>query len=406
MNGTLLADLYACASEPSGWPHVLDSMCRLTGARSAAIQLLCVDGEHPHSRFILRDSLSESLSALYEAHLSDQVNPRVRRSHGPWIHTRKLIVHDQDLFDPGSEQLEEIRKLTAAVGLGHFLGAGLPISNRQFIVIALHRPLGDSYDFSDEHKAMLTGFMPQLRQAICLAEKFCTLRRHARDLEAATNRLRWGMIVCNANARVIWHNHATEALLSKPNHLQISSGLLAAASPRETQELRRAIASVANIGSGDAGPDPATAFPVVLHGQSDTDAPLHVMALPLEQDAVDDTAIAQAFGRTGRVLLLVSNLSVSKLLRSDLVARLFSLTPTEAGLVVELCRGRTVTEYAALHHVSVGTARFQLKRILAKTQTARQSDLVRAVCCSIANQISDCGTQPRDRHLPRSSSRH
>ncbi|MBU6472341.1 MAG: hypothetical protein KGJ75_07535 [Alphaproteobacteria bacterium] len=406
MNGTLLADLYACASEPCGWPHVLDSMCRLTGARAATIQLLCADGEQPYSRFILRDSLSESLSALHDAHLSDRVNPRVKCSHGPWIHTRQMIVRDQDLFEPGSEQLDEIRRLTAAVGLGRFLGAGLPISSGQFIVIALHRPLDDGHDFSDEHKAILTGFMPHLQQTICLAEKFCTLRKRAAYLEAAANKLRWGMIVCDASARVIWHNRATETLLSEVARLRISAGLLAAASPRQTQELRRAIAFAARIGNEGAEPDTATAFPVVLHSQSGTDAPLHLMALPLEQDAIDDPAIAQASGEPGRVLLLTSDHSVSKMLRSDLVARLFSLTATEAGLAVELCRGRTLTEYAASRHVSIGTARFQLKRILAKTQTARQSDLVRAVCCSIANQVSDSGTQPRDRHTLHSLSRH
>ena len=405
MNGTLLADLYACASEPRGWTHVLDNICRLTGARAATIQLICAEGKHPHSRFILCDSLSETLAELYEPHLSDPVNPRVTCSNGPWIHTRQLIVRDQDLFDPGSAQLDEIHRRTAAVGLGHFLGAGLPISNRQFIVIALHRPLDDRHDFSDEHEAMLAGFMPHLRQAICLAEKFHTLRKHAADLEAATSQLRCGMIVCDANARVLWHNRATEMLLSEPSRLRIAAGLLSAMSLPETQELRRAITSVAQVDGDGAGPGPATAFPVVLHGQVEVDAPLHVMVLPLKQNAIDHTAIARASNGTGRALLLVSDLSMSKMLRTDLVARLFSLTMTEAGLVVELCRGRTVAEYAVSHRVSVGTARFQLKRILAKTQTARQSDLVRAVCCSIASQISDVAGQPYDyvMHCP---SRH
>lgn len=398
LNGTLLTDLYACSSEPCGWAHVLDNICQLTGARAATIQLLCVDGMQARSQFILCDSLSETLSALYEPHLSDQVNPRVRCSHGPWIHTRQLIVRDHDLFDPGSEPLEEIRKRTAAVGLGNFLAAGLPISNRQFVVLSLHRPLDDSHDFAEEHKALLTGFMPHLRQAVGLAEKFHALRRHSADLEAATNKLRCGMIICDAGARVIWRNHATEMLLSERTHLRISAGELTTASPQETRKLRQAIASLAQLGSADVGPDPATAVPVVLHGRPGTDAPLHVMVLPLERPSADVTAIAQESGGAGRVLLLVSSLSVSKILRADVVARLFSLTPTEANLVVELCLGRTVTEYAASHRVSVGTARFQLKRILSKTQTARQSDLVRAVCCSIASQISDCPVPaPRSR---------
>ncbi|MBU6442963.1 MAG: helix-turn-helix transcriptional regulator [Alphaproteobacteria bacterium] len=318
-----------------------------------------------------------------------------------------MIVRDQDLFDAGSKQLEEMQRLTAAVGLGHFLGAGLPFSSRQFILIALHRPLDDNHDFSDEHKAMMTDLMPHLRQAIYLAEKFSTLRRHVADIEAATNKLRCGILICDAEAHVIWRNHTAGMLLSVPTGLRMSSGRLAAASPSETQELRQAIASIAKIDREAVGPDPATASaaPVVLHGQAGTDAPLHVLALPLEQGAIDDRAFAQASGRTGRALLLVSNLAVSKMLRSDLVARLFSLTATEANLALELCRGRTVAEYAMSHRVSVGTARFQLKRILAKTQTARQSDVVRAVCSSIASQISEFAGEPRD-YVVRQPSRH
>ena len=87
-----------------------------------------------------------------------------------------------------------------------------------------------------------------------------------------------------------------------------------------------------------------------------------------------------------QVLVMFSSADATPMLAPALVGTLFALSPAESRLAVALCQGQTVNDYAANHGVSVGTARFQLKQVLAKTQAPRQSELVRRVCTSVVAQ--------------------
>jgi DNA-binding CsgD family transcriptional regulator len=66
-----------------------------------------------------------------------------------------------------------------------------------------------------------------------------------------------------------------------------------------------------------------------------------------------------------------------------LLQRLFGLSPAESRLAAALCIGSTLNEYAAQAGVAVGTARYQLKQIMGKTQVSKQSQLVQRLCTSV-----------------------
>ncbi len=68
----------------------------------------------------------------------------------------------------------------------------------------------------------------------------------------------------------------------------------------------------------------------------------------------------------------------------DLVRRLYGLTAAEARLARFLCRGMTLSEAAAEAGIATSTARNQLKSIFEKTETSRQSDLLRLLLSSSA----------------------
>jgi DNA-binding CsgD family transcriptional regulator len=54
----------------------------------------------------------------------------------------------------------------------------------------------------------------------------------------------------------------------------------------------------------------------------------------------------------------------------------FDLTPREASFAVLLLRGVALAEVAATLGIGIGTARWYLKRVLEKTRTHRQSELI------------------------------
>ena len=63
--------------------------------------------------------------------------------------------------------------------------------------------------------------------------------------------------------------------------------------------------------------------------------------------------------------------------RAAILRSLYGLTPTESRLSDFLIQGLEVREAAGRLRITVGTARFHLKRVLAKTGARRQSELMR-----------------------------
>lgn len=85
-----------------------------------------------------------------------------------------------------------------------------------------------------------------------------------------------------------------------------------------------------------------------------------------------------------RVLAVVHDPEAIVLLDASLIRQLHGLTVTEAALAVSLAQGRTLAEFADERGCSEETARTHLKRVLGKTETRRQADLVRMLLGSVA----------------------
>ena len=69
------------------------------------------------------------------------------------------------------------------------------------------------------------------------------------------------------------------------------------------------------------------------------------------------------------------------------VQMLFSLTPAEANIAVALADGLTLSEYAELKGISIGTTRIQLKSVFSKMGINRQAELVRKLYSSVSMPI-------------------
>ena len=59
--------------------------------------------------------------------------------------------------------------------------------------------------------------------------------------------------------------------------------------------------------------------------------------------------------------------------------RQYGLTPAETTLALAVAGGAALRDYAEERGVTVGTVRFQMKQVLAKTDCRRQTDLVRLI---------------------------
>ena len=62
--------------------------------------------------------------------------------------------------------------------------------------------------------------------------------------------------------------------------------------------------------------------------------------------------------------------------KHELIGRVFGLTQSESALALGLASGKTLSDYAVERRISLNTAKSQLASVFAKTNTARQAELV------------------------------
>jgi FixJ family two-component response regulator len=79
----------------------------------------------------------------------------------------------------------------------------------------------------------------------------------------------------------------------------------------------------------------------------------------------------------GQIIIFVTDPDRNLIPSAEMISRFFELTPTESRLARELIRGLRTEEIAVSMGVTLSSARTYLKRVMEKTGTNRQVDLVR-----------------------------
>jgi DNA-binding CsgD family transcriptional regulator len=372
----LLLDLYACPSDRARWPTLLDRVCHATHARSAVIQLLVTDGERTWSRCTLRDSASEADRAEHERYMGDAVNPRLKVPV-PFRSESRYAFRDRDFFAADDPALKDLEDRLAAVQLGPFMSVGASLPGQVRLALVLHRDLRNRRHFDADEESFALDLVPHLRQAIQLSARIDETRQRTTELESALDRLRCALVLCDSEARVLWANGAAERTFASGNRLCVSNARLMTASARETLALRRMIGQVSQADDNTSVSERYMAL-----GQGGAKAPVQIMMHALSPNH----PAASELGQARRVLLILSSPDEPPSLPADLIGRVFALSPAESRLAAALCSGLTINEYASANGVTIGTARFQMKQVLAKTQASRQADLVRRICSSVIAQ--------------------
>lgn len=369
----LLLDLYSCPTDRSRWPVVLDQVRRTLEVQSAVLQIIYPHDGHLRSRWMARDSRSEAVGAIHDRYFADDVNPRMLVSYRAFSDDQP-IVRDPDIFYPDDPLLSDLNQRLAAAGLGRYMGAHTRISNTEVLTLVLHRHPNDDRDFSKREERLALELLPHFHQTIKLTDTLLDAQRQAHYLHEAMDRFSFAMLICNADGSVNWSNAAARSILERGGVLWVNgNGQLTTRCTSQTTALRAAIAHAAH--------DPYVSDePQVFALGGKGSGALHVRVQALEQRGMSTEAPCSS---EGRALLVLMDPNSRPSLPPDLLKQLFGLSPAESRLASSLCFGATLNEYATRAGVTVGTARYQLKQIMAKMQVSKQSQLVQRLCSSV-----------------------
>ena len=256
------------------------------------------------------------------------------------------------------------------------LGSMLAEGNARSDLVLRYRPSGPRSETGEVVLGELAGHVLRalrLHRALVGGQ----VRGHATAL--VLDSLPFAVILVNMMGRVLQANRLGEEILGIGDGLARDASGLRAGNVADTERLHHVIAQVAGS-VVDSGTSPVGVLRLERPSMA---PPWLVVVAPVHARRRADTVTEIA------ALFVAEAMSGDPTgLPPEAVARLFALTPAEARLLVALVDGLTLDQAAERFALSKNTLRNQLNQIFRKTETNKQSELVRMILSSPAPILS------------------
>lgn len=241
--------------------------------------------------------------------------------------------------------------------------------------------------FDAEHVRLLTSLGPHLRRALQLRQLIRGLDDELGDLRRALDVAPCPVAVLDGKGRLLGGNALAHHVLAVGDGLRLRRQAVEAQLPGEGQRLVAAVAQAAALAEGtprrkSPHPPPAAVQISRQHGR-----PLGVVLIPLRPSSL----LREAGGRSARILAVIYDPDTAPTVNTALVAQLHGLTVTEALLASALAQGKSLAQFATERGCTQQTARTHLKRVLDKTGTHRQAELVTLLLGNAALRLNVVG---------------
>jgi DNA-binding CsgD family transcriptional regulator len=185
-------------------------------------------------------------------------------------------------------------------------------------------------------------------------------------LETALDSLEHAVFGLSREGRIILSNRRAEAILQAGDAIRLSNGILTSIFPEQNRHLQAALTEAVAAGAG-MGISPGTSL---LLDRKSRESSLRITVTPFISPLPGSSAQLAA-------LVFVSDSASRPQSRGAALRALYGLTPTEARIADRLLEGMDIRELGSQLGLTVETARFHVKRILSKTGTRRQTELMR-----------------------------
>jgi len=215
----------------------------------------------------------------------------------------------------------------------------------------------------------LAPIVPHLRRAVLIGQVLHRPARIASSMAHALDALKTAIFLLAGTGNITHTNESGRDILERKDFLRAERGQLIAADLRLNRILHEAVAA-AILGDG-ATRSESIALPFVAHDGERFVGHL----LPLTAGRRRETG--SAYDATA--ILLVSKTSLDGTAASDIIKKIFRLTPAEARVLLAIVEFGGVPETARGLDVAESTVKTHLGRIFTKTDTKRQADLVKLI---------------------------
>lgn len=358
---TAVHAIYTAALVPEQWPKALDAIADCFDGIGTALLLNWSSG-----------SVSTIVSPALAAAAKDyetwawKLDFYVPRAYEASVITPYACYSDRHLAKP-----DEIRKhpfytqFRAKHGLGPFLGTQL-LPHSAIVSIMTVQGRATRNTFTDEEIEVYSIIARHAERALMLAARLLEAESRSEALADALSRMACGVFALDELGKVVFTNVAAERMICGP--LKVADGRLTIDGP-DWIRLQNALQDTKSL-TRDGMQSAKPSKPVVLACASAVER-LVLYVLPIGEEL--PWGIRETF-TTARVLVLAIQQPVG---RADpaLVRDVLGLTQGEARVAALIGEGKSPKDAANTLGITEESARTVLKRVFAKTNTTRQSEL-------------------------------
>ena len=357
----ILDHVHQAGLDPAHWTDVIRLLTQHTQGVGGALHVVSTKG--PEFAFGAAWNVDPSALESYEQYYY-RVNPLTvhlqRQRAGTVVADHELLSRDIVL------RTEFYNEYMMDIDLGS--SATAILSNDPSSIGALGIVGRRGQFFTADDMTVLKAVTPHLQRAIEMNRRLDRATADASDAVAVIDKLAAAILVVDGSSQVRRANPAAAAILRTGDGLTQSRGQLLAANRSDAQSLSRLIQRAASPEETESG-HLVIARPSGLRGYI-------VSVVPLR------TADRRRDHLEPRVLVTIVDPDVEDPIGARELLSHYGLTMTEGQVLDGLASGKDLEEIAALSGTKPVTVRNHVKRVMAKTDTHRQSELVRLVLAS------------------------
>jgi DNA-binding CsgD family transcriptional regulator len=362
---SLIGEIYDAAVEADKWASLAPRIAAAFDAESCAVQTRTPAGVQ---LLTVTGNFTPTAARDYEQHyhrLDEWANGVLSRPSDVPTLGEEVISTDALMKSPFAEYLRRTERR-------HLVGGVVSVGATEQGLIGVHRV---TRGFDAASKQRMGFLFPHLRRALQVRSMVNVQGRQRDAALQALGSLATAAFLVDADGLVLFANEAATALLREGDGLSARNGRLAARTEAATATLLGLVASCARTAAGHGGhPGAAMSLP------RRTRRPLTALVSPMRP-----AALAGAVGDPGGLAIVFVRDPVQAGAAGLAALRaLFRLTPAEARLASALADGASIERYAEAQGLSHYTVRALLKRVMRKTTTNRQGELIALILRSSA----------------------
>jgi len=351
--------IYGAMGKPELWDGVVREIAATTGSDSIGFFAGSPDATRP-ALLSMTGIDAPTWQAFAEYYAG--INPIMARCEAT-LSPDQVWKSDMVMTDAELVKTEFYNDFFKPNRMHYAMGLRLVVEDGPSASFSCQRPLGWG-PFSETAEQVALTLKPHLQRALELHHRMGALETARLGLEAALDAHEHAVFGIGSNGRVMLLNRGAEAVVREGDCLRLSNGRLLATFATENRKLQQLLSDAVGLGIG-----PEQSGAMLLERTSGKKA-LRVTATRFVS-TINGGSMALA------ALVFVNDPGGVPQSRGTLMRSLYGLTPAETRVADLLLQGLDAGEAASRLGLTLGTVRLQTKRVMAKTGTRRQAELMR-----------------------------